>query len=48
MASNLGTGGNAAIESAAALVNSLTKIKDSDPSLAQMEAVLNEFHRKRH
>jgi hypothetical protein len=48
MTPNLGAGGNAAIESAAALANSLTKLKNPNPSQVQIEAALNEFYQKRH
>jgi hypothetical protein len=48
MTPNLGAGGNAAIESAAALANSLAKIKTANPSQAQVEAALNEFYERRH
>jgi hypothetical protein len=48
MTPNLGAGGNAAIESAAALANSLSKLRSANPSLAQVEAALNEFYQKRH
>jgi hypothetical protein len=48
MTPNLGAGGNAAIESAAVLANSLSKIKYCSPSQVQIEAALNEFYQKRH
>lgn len=47
MTPNLGAGGNAAIESAAALANSLTRIRQPTPSLATVQVVLREFHLKR-
>lgn len=48
MTPNLGAGGNAAIESAAALANSLAKLKSPNPSLVEVEAVLEEFYQKRY
>ena len=48
MTPNLEAGGNTAIESAAVLANSLTKLKNSITSQAQIEAALNEFYQKRH
>jgi hypothetical protein len=48
MTPNLGVGGNAAIESAAALVNCLSKSKNLITSQAKIEAALNEFYQKRH
>lgn len=47
MTPNLGAGGNAAIESAAALANSLSRIRDLTPSLATVQAALKRFHLKR-
>lgn len=47
MTPNLGAGGNAAIESAAALANSLSRIREPTPSLAAVQATLIEFHLKR-
>ncbi|KFZ24305.1 hypothetical protein V502_01200 [Pseudogymnoascus sp. VKM F-4520 (FW-2644)] len=47
MTPNLGAGGNAAIESAAALANSLSRIRERTPSLATVQAALREFHLKR-
>jgi hypothetical protein len=48
MTPNLGAGGNAAIESAAALANSLSRMKDPNPSLDKVRAALEEFYAKRH
>lgn len=48
MTPNLGAGGNAAIESAAALANSLSRIADPNPSLDEVRKALNEFYVKRH
>ena len=48
MTPNLGAGGNAAVESAAALANSLSKLKDTIPSLEEVRKALNEFYVKRH
>ncbi|KFY39521.1 hypothetical protein V494_03954 [Pseudogymnoascus sp. VKM F-4513 (FW-928)] len=47
MTPNLGAGGNAAIESAAALANSLSRIRGATPSLATVQTALREFHLKR-
>lgn len=47
MTPNLGAGGNAAIESAAALANSLSRIREPTPSLATVQTALEEFHLKR-
>lgn len=47
MTPNLGAGGNAAIESAAALANSLSRIADPNPSLDKVRAALKEFYEKR-
>lgn len=47
MTPNLGAGGNAAIESAAALANSLSKLS-SNPSLEEVEKALKGFYEKRH
>lgn len=46
MTPNFGAGGNAAIESAAALANSLSHA--SGTSLSEIQRVLNEFYNKRH
>jgi 2-polyprenyl-6-methoxyphenol hydroxylase-like FAD-dependent oxidoreductase len=48
MTPNLGAGGNAAIESTAALSNSLSRITDPNPSLEEVRKALNEFFMKRH
>lgn len=48
MTPNLGAGGNAAIESAAALANSLSRLADPNPSLDEVRKALNEFYEKRH
>lgn len=48
MTPNLGAGGNAAIESAAALANSISKLKGTNPSTAEVGAALKEFYAKRH
>jgi hypothetical protein len=48
MTPNLGAGGNAAIESAAALANSLSRITDPNPSLDEVRKALNDFYVKRH
>ncbi|KAF8857859.1 monooxygenase [Acephala macrosclerotiorum] len=47
MTPNLGAGGNAAIESAAALANHIFKLS-STPSLEDIRKVLNEYYVKRH
>jgi hypothetical protein len=47
MTPNLGAGGNAAIESAAALANSLSKLSSSNPSINEVRKALSEFHAKR-
>lgn len=47
MTPNLGAGGNAAIESAAALANALSKLPNHTPSLEQVRHALNSFYRKR-
>lgn len=48
MTPNLGAGGNAAIESAAALANSISKLKGPSPSTAEVRTALKEFYVKRH
>ncbi|ELR04662.1 hypothetical protein GMDG_01521 [Pseudogymnoascus destructans 20631-21] len=48
MTPNLGAGGNAAIESAAALANSISKLKSTSPSMDEVRTVLKEFYVKRH
>jgi hypothetical protein len=48
MTPNLGAGGNAAMESAAALANSISKLKGTNPSTAEVGAALKEFYVKRH
>jgi hypothetical protein len=48
MTPNLGAGGNAAIESASALANSLSKLTDPNPSLEEVRKALSEFYVKRH
>ncbi|OBT70177.1 hypothetical protein VE03_00332 [Pseudogymnoascus sp. 23342-1-I1] len=48
MTPNLGAGGNAAIESAAALANSLSKLKNASPSIDEVRTALKEFYVKRH
>ncbi|OBT83656.1 hypothetical protein VE02_07639 [Pseudogymnoascus sp. 03VT05] len=47
MTPNLGAGGNAAIESAAALANSISKLKSTSPSTNEVRTVLKEFYVKR-
>jgi hypothetical protein len=47
MTPNLGAGGNAAIESAAALANSLSGLTTSKPSLEEVQNALTEFYTKR-
>lgn len=44
---NAGAGGNAAIESAAALANSLSRLSKTKPSLQEIRSALSEFHDKR-
>ncbi|RDW89703.1 FAD protein [Coleophoma cylindrospora] len=46
MTPNLGAGGNAAMESAAALANSLSKL--SNPSLPEIKRALQAYYEKRH
>jgi hypothetical protein len=48
MTPNLGAGGNAAIESAAALANSISNLTDPHPSLDKVQDVLKGFYMKRH
>lgn len=48
MTPNLGAGCNAAIESAAALANSLSRLSDPNPSLDEARKALNKFYVKRH
>jgi hypothetical protein len=48
MTPNMGAGGNAAIESAAALANSISKLVDPNPSLRNVEEALSDFYAKRH
>ncbi len=48
MTPNLGAGGNAAIESATALANALSKLPNHTLSLEQVRHALNEFYRKRY
>lgn len=48
MTPNLGAGGNAAIESAAALANSISKLKGASPSTNEVRTALKEFYVKRH
>lgn len=48
MTPNLGAGGNAAIESAAALANSISKLKGASPSTNEVRKALKEFYVKRH
>ena len=48
MTPNLGAGGNAAIESAVALANSISKISDSNPSLDEVRKALSDYYTKRH
>lgn len=48
MTPNLGAGGNAAIESAAALANSISKLKGPSPSTDEVRTVLKGFYVKRH
>lgn len=48
MTPNLGAGGNAAIESATALANSIAKLTSTDPSLDEIRAALKAFYEKRH
>lgn len=48
MTPNLGAGGNAAIESAAALANSISKLKSTTPSTDEVRTALKEFYVKRH
>ncbi|KUJ21599.1 FAD/NAD(P)-binding domain-containing protein [Mollisia scopiformis] len=46
---NAGAGGNAAIESAAALANSLATLKNTKkPSLVEIQTALRQFYEKRH
>ncbi|KFZ09191.1 hypothetical protein V501_05682 [Pseudogymnoascus sp. VKM F-4519 (FW-2642)] len=47
MTPNLGAGGNAAVESAAALANSMSRL-GPNPSLDEVRKVLKEFYQKRH
>lgn len=47
MTPNLGAGGNAAIESAAALANALSKLPNHAPSLEEIRNALNAFYKKR-
>lgn len=48
MTPNLGAGGNAAIESASSIANSLSKLTDPNPSLEEVRKALSEFYVKRH
>lgn len=48
MTPNFGAGGNAAIESVAALSNSISKLKGANPSTDEIRTVLKEFYVKRH
>jgi 2-polyprenyl-6-methoxyphenol hydroxylase-like FAD-dependent oxidoreductase len=48
MAPNLGAGINAAIESAAALANSISKLSRTNPPLDEICKVLNDYYTKRH
>jgi hypothetical protein len=47
MTPNLGAGGNAVIESAVALANSLSGLTTSKPSLEEIQNALTEFYIKR-
>jgi hypothetical protein len=47
MTPNLGAGGNAAIESAAALANSLAKLQGANPSLSEIRQTMQEFQANR-
>lgn len=48
MTPNLGAGANVAIESAAALSNSIARLTSSNPSLDEVRKVLKEFYLNRH
>jgi 2-polyprenyl-6-methoxyphenol hydroxylase-like FAD-dependent oxidoreductase len=48
MTPNLGAGGNTAIESVAALANSISNLTDPDLSLDKVQDVLKGFYMKRH
>lgn len=47
MTPNLGAGGNAAIESAAALANHIFKLTSSNPPVEEIQKVFKDFHNKR-
>ncbi|KAI9746304.1 MAG: hypothetical protein M1818_000015 [Claussenomyces sp. TS43310] len=47
MTPNMGAGGNAAIESAAALTNSLARIESPKPSIDEIRSALKQFYTKR-